>query len=133
MASPGGTEGSGGPGSGPVGDELSSVRFALMARQLSDAARRLGHEVPGFRSPPRAPGVRRSIRRERDGSATVSVALRGRPGIAVVSDMIDGVVASANLSGVEAAAVRDELWSIAAGLLDEEIDAKGSAPARLAA
>lgn len=100
---------------------------------MSDAARALGVEAPGFRSPPRSPGIRRSIRREADGSSTVSVALRGRPGIAVVADMIDGIVVAADLSGVEAAAARDGLWSAASGLLDDEIEARGSLPTRMAA
>lgn len=118
---------------GPVRSELTSVRFAAVARRLSETARQLGVDAPGFRSPPKAPGVRRSIRREKDGSATVSVALRGRPGIAVVGDMIDGIVSAAALSGVEAGAVRDDLWSAAAGLLDDEYEARGPLPTRLAA
>ncbi len=97
---------------GPVG-ELSSLRFAAVARELGQAARRQGMEVPAFRSPPRSPGVRRAIRRERDGSTTVSVMLRGRPAVAVVADMIDGMVAAAQLTEVEAGAVRDELWAAA--------------------
>lgn len=95
---------------GPVG-ELSSLRFAAVARELGQAARHQGMEVPAFRSPPRSPGVRRAIRRERDGSTTVSVMLRGRPAVAVVADMIDGMVAAAQLTEVEAGAVRDELWA----------------------
>lgn len=124
------------PSRGVAARELSSVRFAAMARRLSDAARGSGIEAPGFRSPPRSPGLRRSIRRERDGSATVSVALRGRPGIAVIADMIDGVVAAASLTGVEAAAARDALWSAASGLLDDEMEAPtvhAAHPARMAA
>jgi hypothetical protein len=97
---------------GPVG-ELSSLRFAAVARELGQAARHQGMEVPAFRSPPRSPGVRRAIRRERDGSTTVSVMLRGRPAVAVVADMIDGMVAAAKLSDIEAGAVRDELWAAA--------------------
>lgn len=121
------------PGAGVVARELSSVRFAAIARRLSESARGSGIEAPGFRSPPRSPGLRRSIRRERDGSSTVSVALRGRPGVAVIADMVDGVVAAASLTGVEAAAARDSLWSAAAGLLDAEVEAQGSHPGRVAA
>lgn len=102
-----------GPAAAGVTAELTSLRFAAVARELGEAARRRGLEVPAFRSPPRSPGVRRAIRRESDGSTTVSVALRGRPGLAVVADMIDGMVAAAQLSGVEAGAVRDELWAAA--------------------
>lgn len=134
MASSGGSERKGpNPGACWIGQELTSVRFAGVARRLSEAARAQGVDAPGFRSPPRSPGFRRSIRREPDGSATVSVALRGRPGIAVIGDMIDGVITAAQLSGVEAAAVRDELWTAVAGLLDDEIEASGSLPARMAA
>lgn len=95
---------------GPV-EELSSLRFAAVARELGQTARRRGMGVPAFRSPPRSPGMRRAIRRERDGSTTVSVMLRGRPAVAVVADMIDGMVAAAQLGDVEAGAVRDELWA----------------------
>ncbi len=122
-----------GASKGPVRQELTSVRFAAVARRLSETARQLGVQAPGFRSPPKAAGIRRSIRRETDGSATVSVALRGRPGIAVVGDMIDGIVSASGLVGVEAGAVRDDLWSAVAGLLDDEIEARGPLPTRLAA
>ena len=101
---------------GPVG-ELSSLRFAAVARELGQAARHRGMEVPAFRSPPRLPGVRRAIRREQDGSTTVSVMLRGRPAVAVVADMIDGMVAAAQLTEIEAGAVRDELWAAALPLV----------------
>ena len=114
------------------GGDLSSVRFAAFARELSEQARRAGVAAPGFRSPPRSPGVRRSIRRESDGSATVSVALRGRPAVAVVGDMIDGVIVAAEATGVEAAALRDRLWASAARILEQEAD-DGAEPDRLAA
>ncbi len=116
-----------------MGEELSSVRFAAMARRLSEEARSLGVAAPGFRSPPRSPGLRRSIRRERDGSATVSVALRERPAIAVVADMIDGVLVASSLDGTAASAARDALWSVAAELLDHELEARNHQPERLAA
>jgi hypothetical protein len=94
---------------------------------LSEAARSAGIEPPGFRSPPGSPGVRRSIRREADGSATVSVAMRGRPAISVIADMVDGVVAASELGGLEAALVRDQLWSAVANLLDEGSEAGAEA------
>ncbi|MEL7158234.1 MAG: hypothetical protein AAFN30_16770 [Actinomycetota bacterium] len=113
-----------GPGGGPIPgvaeQELTSLRFAAVARRLSEAARAAGAEVPAFRSPPRAAGVQRSIRRERSGAATVAVSLRGRPGVAVIADMIDGVIAAAALEPGEASSVRDQLWSTAARFLDAE-------------
>ena len=118
---------------GPIGEELSSVRFAAMARRLSEAARAFGVDAPGFRSPPRSPGLRRSIRQERDGSTTVSVALRDRPAIAVIADMIDGVIVASSLPAVEAGAFRDRLWSVAAQLLDHEAEIRTSRPDQLAA
>jgi hypothetical protein len=112
---------------GDLGSELTSVQFAAIARRLSEAARMSGVEPPAFRSPPRVAGLRRSIRRERDGSATVAVALRGRPGLAVIADMIDGVCAAAELPGVEGAVLRDELWIAVAALVEEQ-DEAGSEP-----
>jgi len=63
----------------------------------------------------------------------VSVALRGRPGVAVVADMVDGVVAAASLTGSEAAVAREALWSVAAALLEDEINTRRSPTAPLAA
>ncbi|MEM8925943.1 MAG: hypothetical protein AAGD35_20755 [Actinomycetota bacterium] len=107
---------------GALEQELSSLRFAAVARRLSETARSAGADVPAFRSPPRAAGVHRSIRRDRNGAATVAVALRGRPGIAVIADMIDGVMAAADLSPADAAPMRDQLWTAAARLLQAEAE-----------
>ena len=115
---------------GPAGSELTSLRFAALARRLNEVSRRLGVPCPGFRSPPKRPGCRRTIRWERDGSATVSVALRGRPAVAVANDMIDGVVAAGRLRGVDAASTRDELWSALAQLLDGEAVGDGVGASR---
>ena len=97
--------------------ELTSVGFAQIARQLNRAATVDGLRSPAFRSPPRVAGLRRSIRRRADGSATVSVSLRGRPAVAVVADMIDGVLAANGAASARSAEVRDRLWSAAAPLL----------------
>ena len=45
--------------------EPTSLRFARIARSLAEAARAQGLRAPTFRSPPRVPGVTRTIRRER--------------------------------------------------------------------
>jgi len=101
----------------PVADEMTSVRFAQVARELSQAAAADDLRAPAFRSPPRTPGLRRSIRRRPDGSATVSVSLRGRPAMAVVADMIDGVLAANDPGAGRATGVRDRLWLAATPLL----------------
>jgi hypothetical protein len=106
-----------------LSQELTSIRFAAVARRLSEVARGSGIGVPGFRSPPRLAGVRRSIRHEADGSATIAVTLRGRPALAVVGDLIDGLIVASGLDGAEAALVRDELWSAVAVMLDEASEA----------
>ena len=67
--------------------------------------------MPGFRSPPRAEGVDRTLRRRGDGAVMVAVRLRGRPWSAVISDMVEGVVVANRLAGSEADAVRRALWS----------------------
>ncbi|MFV0525869.1 MAG: hypothetical protein ACK5RL_15385 [Acidimicrobiales bacterium] len=105
----------------PLAGELSSVRFATVARRLGETARSEGLAPPAFRSPPRSGGTSRTIRREPDGSATVSVALRDRPAVAVIGDMIDGIVVAAGRTGPEAGLTRDVLWRSVAELIDAEI------------
>jgi hypothetical protein len=94
--------------------EPTSLRFARTARSLGQAARREGLRAPTFRSPPRRVGLTRTIRRGRDGGATVAVVLRGRPWPAVVADMVEGVLASNGLAGARADRVRAALWAAVA-------------------
>jgi hypothetical protein len=93
----------------------TSLRFASAVRALGLAARDGGWVVPAFRSPPRVPGVDRTLRRRPDGGATVSVRLRERPWPAVLADMIDGLVAANGLGGTDAADARSALWEAAEG------------------
>jgi hypothetical protein len=97
--------------------EPTSLRFARLARSLGEAARAQGLRAPSFRSPPRLPGVSRSIVRRGPGvTVTVAVALRDRPWAAVVADMVEGVVAANRLAGVGADRTRAALWeAVAAG------------------
>lgn len=64
---------------------------------------------PSFRCPPRLVGVDRTIRRRADG-AIVSVRLRGRPIVAVLADMIEGVVVANGLKPPAADRLRSDLW-----------------------
>jgi hypothetical protein len=89
--------------------EATSLRFAAAARTLGQVARREGLVVPSFRSPPRTVGLDRSIRRLRTG-VVLSIRLRDRPWVAVVADMIDGIVVANLLEGVDAARLRTQLW-----------------------
>ncbi len=86
-----------------------SIRFAEVARQLSQAARLRGLEVPSYRSPPKLTGVQRTIRR-RGGNSAVAIRLRDRPWSAVLSDMIEGVVVANRLDGAKADSARAALW-----------------------
>ncbi len=109
-----------GSGSGAgFGTELTSVRFAQIARQINQVAKEHNLRAPAFRSPPKVAGVRRTIKRRKDGSATVSVSLRGRPAVAVVADMIDGVMAANDPGSTRSAGVADRLWSAATPFLTE--------------
>lgn len=90
--------------------EASALQFATVARTLAGAAHRCGLDVPGFRSPPRRPGVDRSLRRRRDGQATVAVVVKGRPFQAVIADLIEGIVVANRLDGATATRVRTKLW-----------------------
>ena len=88
----------------------SATDFASLGRILTDAAGHHGVEAPGFRSPPRLAGIRRSVTRNLDGTVTVAVVVRGRPTTAVMADMIDGVVLSSGLEGAERREFHDQLW-----------------------
>jgi len=102
--------------------EASAVHFSSAARLIGDAARARGLVVPAFRSPPRLPGASRTLRRWRDGGATVSVEVGGRPREAVVADMVEGVVVVNRVTGADATRVRTALWQ---AVLDG--DAEGAA------
>jgi hypothetical protein len=98
----------------PSGEDVSMqatpVLFATTARVLGGAARARGWAAPGFRSPPRSPGAGRTLRRGADGSVTVAVRLEGRPWLAVVADMIEGIVVANDLADPDAGACRTALW-----------------------
>ncbi|MFW2381567.1 MAG: hypothetical protein ACN4GZ_07400 [Acidimicrobiales bacterium] len=98
-----------------MGNEIftTATDFASIGRLLADAAASRRIEAPSFRSPPRLPSVQRSVTRNRDGSITVAVVVRNRPVLAVVADMIDGVVLASGLQGGEAGTYYNELWATA--------------------
>lgn len=67
------------------------MQFAAVARLIATETQRFGLDAPGFRSPPRVLGVDRTVRRREHGGV-VAVALRDRPFVAVLADMIEGVI-----------------------------------------
>lgn len=74
-------------------DNTTSLEFAQMVRAAGSQARERGWKVPGFRSPPRKPGVDRTVRyHPTDGTATVSVRVILRPPIHVALDICAGVL-----------------------------------------
>ncbi len=91
----------------------ASVRFAAAVQAVSSEARRQGLVVPGFRSPPRAPGPMRTIRRRGDGQAVVAVRLRGRAFEAVAADIVEGVLVANSVSGSRATVLRTRLLAAA--------------------
>jgi hypothetical protein len=92
----------------------TTLDFAHAARVLGREARRRGLVAPSFRSPPRIVGVDRSMRRYPTG-ATVAVQLKDRPWMAVLSDMIEGVVVANRLQPPHADRLRSELWKVVGG------------------
>lgn len=98
-------------------EPASTLRFAAAARLLTREAAARGCVVPGFRSPPRLRGADRSLRR-RPGGPVVAVRLQGRPWMAVLADMIEGIVVANGITGAPADELRAALW-----------DAAGEAPA----
>jgi hypothetical protein len=112
--------------------EALSLRFGSVAQVLAELARAEGLSCPAFRSPPALVGVSRSIRRRRDGEATVAVSLRGRPWAAVLADMVEGIVAANRLRGVAADRCRTTLWA-GLGEVEEAAEAGGVDRARTVA
>jgi hypothetical protein len=103
----------------------TAVQFADAARSLARATRARGLSTPTFRSPPRLPGVDRSLRRQGD-HAVVAVRLRGRPWVAVAADMVEGVIVANRLEGQSALRLRGALWS-ALGFVADTGDSRSSA------
>jgi hypothetical protein len=91
----------------------STVQFAAAARALAAAARRFGLAAPTFRTPPRLVGLDRTVRRHHRGGV-VSVRVRGRPWVAVLADMVDGVIAVNGLDPRRANRIRADLWDAVA-------------------
>ena len=81
-----------------------------MARFLAAETREAGLTVPAFRSPPRAAGVARTIRRLGDG-VVVAIQIRGRGIDEVAADMIEGIVIANHLDSATAQGVRARLWA----------------------
>ncbi|MFM8846914.1 MAG: hypothetical protein ACKOHN_02550 [Actinomycetota bacterium] len=102
--------------------ESTTINFAHAARTLAHEARTRGLTVPGFRCPPRVLGVDRTLRRW-DGGAVVAVRVKGRPWVAVVADMIEGVVVANRLVPPVADRLRDELWN-ALGFVADDVSRK---------
>lgn len=91
--------------------ESPSLAFASAVRTICAATRARDLVVPGFRSPPRRPGLERTLRWRPDGTATIAVAVRDRPLQAVVADLIEGVVVVNGLDGPDATRLRTSLWA----------------------
>ena len=89
--------------------EATTVHFATAARTLGREARSRGLIVPGFRCPPRVLGADRTIRRF-EGGVTVAVRVKGRPWVAVLADMIEGLVVANQLTPPPADRLRGEMW-----------------------
>lgn len=90
-------------------EAVSFARFSALARRIADQSRGLGLVPPSFRTPPKVAGVTRTLRRRPDGTVTVAVAVQGRPVRAVVTDLVDGVLAANRLAGPDAERARAAL------------------------
>lgn len=100
--------------------DADALWFSAAARGVAEEARRGGLPVvPGFRSPPRRPGVRRAIRRLPGLQAIVAIEVRGRSRDEVLADLIEGVVVANRLIGPDAARWRSRLRRTAGGETDQ--------------
>jgi len=87
----------------------TTVEFSQAARLLAREARQRQLVAPSFRCPPRVVGVQRTVRRHASG-VVVAVQLRERPWVAVVADMIEGVIVANRVVSPESDRLRTELW-----------------------
>lgn len=88
----------------------SSIFFGEVVNALSSQARRHGLSVPVFRSPPRIIGVTRTIYNSGEDKTVVAIATRQRANVAVVSDVIEGILESNSLDLIERMRSRELLW-----------------------
>lgn len=113
--------------------EATSMQFAAAARVLADAARRARLHAPSFRSPPRT-RADRTIRGAGTPGATVAVRVKGRPWLAALADMVEGVVVTNRLQGAEADRCRTALWEAVeragAAALSDAVELRRPPPAR---
>ena len=91
-------------------ESAPSVRFAIVAKVLTQVSARCGIEVPGFKSPPRSVDLDRTVRHQSSGSV-VSVRIKDRPFEAVIGDMIEGVILCNDLPIATAGKLRNLMWS----------------------
>lgn len=72
---------------------VESLGFASAVRAAGSVGRHHGLTIPGFRCPPRVPGVERTIRWSPDGTATVAILVRDRTAEQVAVDIAEGIAA----------------------------------------
>ena len=96
----------------------STARSVASVADFSDCVRRIvglaktqGLTPPVFRSPPRLPGLDRSIQRRANGSVMIAIRRGDRPFAAVQGDVIEGVVVANHLVGQQAEQFRRAAWS----------------------
>ncbi|MEG3596325.1 MAG: hypothetical protein VX360_04670 [Actinomycetota bacterium] len=100
------------PGSVSTIESAPSVRFAIVAKSITQVAAGCGLVVPGFKTPPRSGDLDRTVRRQSCGSI-VAVRIKDRPFEAVIADMIEGVVLCNDMSIEKAGKLRNLLWDAA--------------------
>lgn len=107
--------------------ESESFRFANTVRTLSAVVRERGYTVPAFKGPPNLGEYSRTLRRNRDGSLTISVVFRGRAWLSTLSDIVEGfVIANSHLD--KAHQLRDLLWSVIEERELSKVDGDGLSP-----
>ena len=99
--------------------ESKTFLFANAVRVLSTAAREGGYKVPSFKGPPDLGEHSRTLKRNNDGSVTISVVFRGRAWLSTLSDIVEGFVV-ANSHFEKSYELRDLLWFV---IEEEELSA----------
>jgi len=112
------------PSKAPATASASVADFSECVRRIVGIARGQGLTPPAFRSPPRIPGLDRSVQRRQNGSVIIAIRREDRPFAAIQGDVIEGVVVANKLAAVKAEQFRRAAWLA--------LESQSSAPARVA-
>ena len=105
--------------------ESISIQFSIAVRTLGRIADQLGYRIPQFRCPPPSAKYQRSVRKTGEENLSISIVIRGRPWLAILADIVEGVVIANTQSGQDSE-LRNILWDCISTNALQKIDTDSS-------